>query len=207
MRVKKPDKRKVQGAETKKKLYEIAERLFNERNISDVSVEDITDEAGITKGGFYVHFESKDALIAILLAERVTRTDTDYRIFLEALPDDMSTPEVLMALTDKIADTLINKIGYENMKKVYQLLLTDTVDTEPLKGFGRELYSLLHTVLEKGIRRGELKTTLSTEALSRHFVMAFRGITYEWCVHYPNYDLHEQAKEHCRLLLEGIMVK
>ena len=51
MREKKPDKRKVHGAETKKKLYEIAKKLFSERNFSDVNVEDITDEAGITKGG------------------------------------------------------------------------------------------------------------------------------------------------------------
>lgn len=86
MREKKPDKRKVQGAETKKKLYEIAERLFTERNFSDVNVEDITDEAGITKGAFYVHFESKDALIAILVADHAAKTDADYKLFWNHCP-------------------------------------------------------------------------------------------------------------------------
>ena len=50
MREKKPSKKKLQGAETKKRLYEIAERLFVEHDFEDVSVEDITYEAGITKG-------------------------------------------------------------------------------------------------------------------------------------------------------------
>lgn len=207
MREKKLDKRKAQGAETKKKLYEIAERLFTERNFADVNVEDITDEAGITKGAFYVHFESKDALIAVLIADHAARADTDYKTFLETLPDDMPTSEVLLALTHKIADTLLNNIGYENMKKVYQILLAGTVDTEAVKGYGRELYKLFHAVLEKGIQRGEVKSTLTAEALSRHFVMAFRGISYEWCIHYPDFDLKEQAKEHCTLLIEGIQVK
>ncbi|WP_069998544.1 TetR/AcrR family transcriptional regulator [Cellulosilyticum sp. I15G10I2] len=204
MREKKLDKRKAQGAETKKKLYEIAERLFTERNFSDVNVEDITDEAGITKGAFYVHFESKDALIATLIADYASRADTDYKTFLEMLPDDIHTSEVLLRLTQKITETLLNTIGYENMKKVYQMLLARSVDTEAVKGYGRELYTLFHGVLEKGIRRGELKSSLPSEELARHFVMAIRGVSYEWCVRYPDFDLKEQTMAHIQLLIKGI---
>lgn len=206
MREKKPDKRKIQGAETKKKLYEIAERMFMEHKYTDVNVEDITDEAGITKGAFYVHFESKDALIAMLIADHVARADADYKNFLETLPEDMPTSEVLLALTEKIAETLLNTIGYENMKKVYQVLLAGNVDTEGLKGYSRELYTLFHEVLDQGIRRGELISVLPVDALSRHFVMAIRGVSYEWCARYPDFDLREQAVEHIRLLTEGIKV-
>jgi len=204
MRQKKPDKRKVQGAETKKKLYEIAERLFAEHNFSDVMVEDITDEAGITKGAFYVHFESKDALIALLIADHTSRADTNYKAFLETLPPDMPAPNVLLALTERITEVLARTIGCDNMKKVYQMLLEGTVDTEAVKSYGRELYVLFHGILERGIRKGELKSTMPAEALARHFVAAFRGISYEWCIRYPDFDLKEQAVEHIRLLLEGI---
>ncbi len=204
MREKKLDKRKAQGAETKKRLYEIAERLFTERHFSDVNVEDITDEAGITKGAFYVHFESKDALIAVLIADHAAKTDSDYKTFLESLPDDMPASDLLLALTQKISETLLNTIGYENMKKVYQMLLAGTVDTEAVKGYSRELYTLFYGVLEKGVRRGELISSLPLEEISRHFVMAIRGVSYEWCVRYPDFDLREQAMEHIRLLIEGI---
>ena len=200
------DKRKVQGAETKKKLYEVAKRLFSERNFSDVNVEDITDEVGITKGAFYVHFESKDALIATLIADAAARVDTDYKAFLDTLPHDMHASELLLALTQKITETLSGGIGYENMKKVYQLLLIETVDTEAVQGYSRRLYSLFYGVLEKGIRRGELKPSLPLEELCRHFVMAIRGVSYEWCMRHPDFDLSKQAKEHMQLLLEGIMI-
>jgi AcrR family transcriptional regulator len=204
MREKKPDKRKVQGAETKKKLYEIAERLFTERNFSDVNVEDITDEAGITKGAFYVHFESKDALVAILIADHAACADANYKTFVETLPNDMPTSEVLLALTQKIADELMDTIGCENMKKVYQMLLSGTAGTEAVKGYGRELYALVYSILEKGLRSGEFTSSLPPETLSRHFVMAIRGVSYEWCVRYPDFDLKEQVTEHIRLLVEGM---
>ncbi|MFT4106390.1 MAG: TetR/AcrR family transcriptional regulator [Lacrimispora sp.] len=207
MRQKKPDKRKVQGAETKKKLYEIAERLFSERNFSDVMVEDITDEAGVTKGAFYVHFESKNALIASVIANHAASTDMDYKTFLEGLPVQMPAAEILLALTEKIAEVLTGTIGFENMKKVYQMLLTETVDTEAVKGYDRELYALFYQILEKGIHQGELKSTMPAEVLARHFVAALRGISYEWCIRYPDFDLKKQAVDHCRLLIEGIQVK
>lgn len=207
MREKKPDKRKLQGAETKKKLYEIAEKLFLEHDFSAVNVEDITDAAGITKGAFYVHFESKDALIATLIADYAARADMDYKDFLSTLPSDLSASEVLLALSQKIADTLINSIGCENMNKVYQMLLAGTVDTDAVKGYGREIYTLFCGILEKGVRNGEFKSDLPIDMLARHFVMAIRGVSYEWCVRHPGFDLKEQTVAHCRLMVEGIQKK
>ena len=142
MRQSKPDKRKVQGAETKRKLYGIADRLFSERGFSDVSIEDITDEAGVTKGAFYVHFASKDALISLLIEDYVSRSDTDYKAFLEGLPDDMPCASAMLALAGKIADTLSNTLGCDNMKKVYRMLMTESEGPEALHEYGRDLSPL-----------------------------------------------------------------
>lgn len=70
-----------------------------------------------------MHFESKDALIALLIADYAARADTDYKIFLQTLPADMPAPEVVVALIKRIADVLEGTIGCENMKKIYQMLL------------------------------------------------------------------------------------
>ena len=83
------------------------------------------------------------------------------------------------------------------------MLLSGTAGTEAVKGYGRELYALVYSILEKGLRSGEFTSSLPPETLSRHFVMAIRGVSYEWCVRYPDFDLREQAMEHIRLLIEG----
>ncbi|MEL7623886.1 MAG: TetR/AcrR family transcriptional regulator [Clostridiales bacterium] len=204
MRIKRPNKKKEQAAETRKKLYDSARSLFIEKDFASVGVEDITDAAGITKGAFHVHFESKDALIALIIADYAAQADMDYKSFLEALPDHMPADEVFLALIAKIADVLTGTIGYENMKKVYQMLLAGTVDTEAVKGYGREFYLLFQDVLNKGIRQGKFKNSLPVDEIARHLVMAIRGVSYEWCIRYPGFDLKEQATAHFKLLLEGL---
>jgi TetR/AcrR family transcriptional repressor of nem operon len=46
-------------------IEEASSRLFREQGIKGVSVADLMAAAGLTHGGFYGHFESKDALAAV----------------------------------------------------------------------------------------------------------------------------------------------
>jgi len=57
----------VKGQETKNRLMNIAERLILENGFVAMSIDDVYSEAGITKGGFFYHFESKNALAYALL--------------------------------------------------------------------------------------------------------------------------------------------
>ena len=200
----KSGKRKEQAAETKKKLYESAGKLFRVRDFTEVSVDNIVEEAGVSKGTFYVHFESKDALIASFISDYTARLDLDYRTFLNSLPPDMRACDVLLAMNRKIADVLVDTIGYEMMQTVYKLQLTRAVDMDAIKGYNRELYKMFSDILGQGVRRGEFKTDLPLEVLSRHFVMAIRGLCYEWCIRYPDFELKEETVSHFRILLDGI---
>lgn len=73
--------RKARAGETRKRIYDCAERLFTKHGPDDVSVDAIVEAAGVAKGSFYVHFASKDALIAMLIADRAKKTDMDYAAF------------------------------------------------------------------------------------------------------------------------------
>lgn len=50
------------------RIVESAARLFRERGLDGASVADVMKEAGMTHGGFYKHFEGKDALVEAALA-------------------------------------------------------------------------------------------------------------------------------------------
>jgi TetR/AcrR family transcriptional repressor of nem operon len=51
-----------------RRIVEGAARLFRERGIESTSVADVMSAAGLTQGGFYRHFESKNALLSAALA-------------------------------------------------------------------------------------------------------------------------------------------
>lgn len=49
---------------TRERIVESARRLFNRHGFEQVSIDQIMATAGLTRGGFYYHFGSKDALYA-----------------------------------------------------------------------------------------------------------------------------------------------
>jgi TetR/AcrR family transcriptional repressor of nem operon len=55
---------KAQLAANRKAILEAAAKLFRERGFERVSVAEVMGAAGLTHGGFYGHFASKDDLVA-----------------------------------------------------------------------------------------------------------------------------------------------
>jgi TetR/AcrR family transcriptional repressor of nem operon len=55
--------------ETRKKIVEAASRLFREKGYDGVGVDAIMSEVGLTAGGFYAHFPSKEALFSESIAK------------------------------------------------------------------------------------------------------------------------------------------
>lgn len=57
-----------QMVENRRRILEVAGRLFRDKGFDAVSVAEVMKAAGLTHGGFYGHFSSKDDLIAQTLA-------------------------------------------------------------------------------------------------------------------------------------------
>ena len=56
--------RQERGKETRRNLIRTAARLWGERGFDSVTVEEICSEAGVGRTTFYLHFESKERLLA-----------------------------------------------------------------------------------------------------------------------------------------------
>ncbi len=59
---------KAQAEQNRESIEQAASRLFKSRGIQGVSVSEVMGAAGLTHGGFYGHFESKDELAALACA-------------------------------------------------------------------------------------------------------------------------------------------
>ncbi|WP_295990390.1 TetR/AcrR family transcriptional regulator [Rugamonas sp.] len=57
-------KSKVETAETRRRIISTASKLFMERGLGETGIAEVMVAAGLTQGGFYRHFESKEQLIA-----------------------------------------------------------------------------------------------------------------------------------------------
>lgn len=206
MNTKNTDGRKRNSAETKRKIYECADELFRQYGFEDVSVDSIVEKAGISKGSFYVHFQSKDSLIAALITKYVSESDFNYRVYEKSFTYDMTAAEMLMELIEKIADNILS-IGYSLIKIAYRIQIEQNDGTDTLLNYKREIYDVFRNLINRGISTGEFKTDIPVDVIAEHFVMALRGLTYEWCIRFPNFDLKGQIMEHFKIFLYGIQNK
>jgi TetR/AcrR family transcriptional regulator, transcriptional repressor for nem operon len=55
---------RADAARHHQELIDAASRLFRERGAESVSVPDVMAEIGLSRGGFYKHFDSKEALVS-----------------------------------------------------------------------------------------------------------------------------------------------
>jgi len=81
-------------AETRRRIIDVASTEFRRNGIANVSVNDVMTAAGLTHGGFYRHFESKEQLVAEAcdcaltslvesLEKSARKTDSELATFLE----------------------------------------------------------------------------------------------------------------------------
>ena len=59
---------KSDKAETHNRIVRVAAKRFRERGLGGIGVADVMKEAGVTVGGFYKHFGSRDELVVEALA-------------------------------------------------------------------------------------------------------------------------------------------
>jgi TetR/AcrR family transcriptional regulator, transcriptional repressor for nem operon len=75
-----------QAAANREKILEVAGTLFRERGFDGIGVADIMKRAGLTHGGFYGHFASKDDLAAEITARVLGRAGWPERLTGKANP-------------------------------------------------------------------------------------------------------------------------
>ncbi|HEX2093718.1 MAG TPA: TetR family transcriptional regulator [Longimicrobiaceae bacterium] len=68
--------------ETRRRILEAAARAYREEGVQGVGIGDLMQSIGLTHGGFYAHFPSKDALVAETC--ETVRSEIASRFFAEA---------------------------------------------------------------------------------------------------------------------------
>lgn len=119
-------------------------------------MDSIVEKAGISKGGFYAHYDSKDAILTEWINEYVSKLDFAYNSFLESFPDieENTASNIILALVDKIAD-IVEKIGYDLIRLAYRIHIERNGVNDSLLNSGRDIYKIFSTLLQRGIQQGE----------------------------------------------------
>ena len=152
---------------TEHEILEIAFELFLEKGFSDVSTNEIIREAGLTKGGFYYYFKSREDLdrrvVETFIHPFFSQPLAEMQRAWEDSRKDATTGELLWKCffePQRFSNYLENVekeipfrnfyfLIYEGMKKFPDV-------AEYYKDFNQKKSELLHQILQRGKVRGEV---------------------------------------------------
>jgi len=77
-----------QAAQNRERILDAATRLFRERGFEGIGVADLMKTVGLTHGGFYGHFSSKDDLMAQACVRALARSEENWARYADRSADD-----------------------------------------------------------------------------------------------------------------------
>lgn len=155
----------------KQQILQAAERVFVSKGLEAARVEEIAQEAGLSVGGVYWYFKSKEAIIHALLEEMF---DADLRGLRDLLEADgaVQTRLTTYARGELAAAAKQSPVSNE----LYSLATRNDTARAHLLTYLGEFQRLLAALIQQGIDRGELRPVAPmTAALT--LLAAYEGIT------------------------------
>ena len=172
--------RKQQADATKRKIFNSALKLLGERDYDKITVRDIVDTAGVSIGSFYNYYSSKLDVyletypIADNYFETVVAADIKNRSFGEKLHLYFRHYALYSC---EITGLAMSKLLYFSDNRKFD------------RGDDAGMHRLLIDILQEGIEIGALTTRSTARELSQFYLIAVRGLIYNWCTHDGGYDL------------------
>lgn len=163
-------RRYPKGLETRERIMETALRLFAERGYTAVTVEDIAEAAGLTKGALYYWFSDKDDLGRDLQHELYERLANLAMAEFEPEGD-------LVTNMRRAFDVFLNALGTSGHARFF---LRDAWIIPVLDESGRRdqeiATDMVRSVLSAAIGRGEI-TAVDPDALAHVLIGALNEAT------------------------------
>lgn len=156
------------GSSVRKRILETALELFLEKGYSVVSVREMIETLGISKGGFYHHYPSKEALFLAVVEEALAKWSNSVSSI---------TANTSLSVEARLRQLFASPL--ERTGSYYGLLQEGFRELTYVRtrssGFIRELLRQCEDLLLEGQRRGEVREFLDCEAWAFQIAATIEG--------------------------------
>lgn len=188
--------------ETRERLIEAAFRLWTTVGIDATTIDDICDEAGVSKGGFYFHFARKEDL---LLEIGAAASAGQWERWVSFAEGDETTERVARQMTSSIVE-VYTSVDRELLRR----LIIEVFGAGPrwvaVRGDRKDLLDVMTALVERGQGRGEIAKSYSPPELGMLLVMLMLEGTLTW-IATGEASLHAILWRRVDLLLKGAATK
>ena len=182
------------------KIHDIAASLFARRGYYGTRMEDIAAGLDLQKGALYYYFDSKEALLASLVEERVGVALGVLRQIVER--DATATERARAAFAGHLS-------VFQEHADIYTIFNTERLHSisreaaEKVDELGREYEGLWEQLIDEGKTSGEFRSELDTSVTVKAILGAC-NTTLTWFRKGGTLSIDEVAERFSDLFLEGM---
>jgi len=190
--------------ERKNQIIAAATAVFTRLGFHDARMDDIVEEAGLSKGTLYWYFKSKDDIISAILENMVNREVAQLS---DVLIGDLSAKEKLLVFTkNMIEDITRMKPLMPILFEFWALSTRQKSVQQTIRKFYLIYLDSITPIIQQGIDRGEFQL-VKAENVSIALGAIFEGTILLWSYAPETIDIEEHIDTSVRLLIEGLEVK
>lgn len=172
-----PRKTKEESIKTRDRLLESALYVFSEKNFSDVTLSEIAERIGMTKGALYWHFKNKSDIFSKLIEEICLDSEREFA-------EKFSEPETLANLREYYKKKLVPPDRNDRFMKIHTLILRRFEWPEDvrsnvfslLKEQIRREKTMINTILLRSQQEGIIRQDIEADVASAAITLVFYGL-------------------------------
>ncbi len=188
----------------RRQILEAASRVFVRAGFKDASMDDIVTEAGLSKGGLYWYFNSKEELITALLDNFFDQELVHVRASLEG---DSPAHEKLLRFSDLMIEELKRMQPF--MPILLEFISLAARKQSVLQRLNRYFHNYLGIVtpiIQEGIEAGEFRPVGAQKAAVAVGAI-LEGTILLWVYDPQTVNFEEYIASNMRLLLSGLQAE
>ncbi len=176
--------------------------LFARQGFANTSMNDIVRESGLSKGGVYWHFKSKDDLIAAIFDSFFGGQET---ILANVLISQGNAAEKLTQLGQLAGADLESVFAqFPTSLEFYSLAARSDTLRERLRQFYDEYHRHICVLLQEGIDEGIWAVETAVSPTAHVLISTFEGVILLWSLFPETMHIGEQMATAVNLLLRGL---
>jgi AcrR family transcriptional regulator len=175
---------------TKTKLMDAALALFKERGFDSVTIDEITQTAGVAKGTFYTYFATKSDIVV----DSFWAIDAYYESYASKnLQRYKKASDKLVAFTRAQMKYVRDVVGNASLKILYANQAVQPGSDKMITNRQRRWHAIVRDIIQAGQAAGEFRTDLDADRLAQLVNRSARGVFLDWCVQDAAFDLVKEG--------------
>lgn len=188
----------------KQQIIAAAAAVFARKGFDGASMEEIVQASGLSKGGLYWHFKSKDAIITAVLDQFFTAELAEAAQLL-ASPQP-AADRLRRLIAQLVADTESELSAYLAIwLEFYAVAARDAAFRDRMRRYLRQFTDVYATLIQQGIDRGEFRPQDPHRA-ALAVAAQFEGLLLLWTIDPDATELASLSATAVNLLLDGLLI-